>query len=77
MRTRSPDSPHAAFEHRCHVQLLTNGPKVVALAFEVRTPRCAQRLKALELREGVENFFGDAVAEPILILRRAHVGESH
>ena len=70
-----PGSPHAAFEHRRHVQLLADGPKVVALALEGERRRARGDPQTLERRQSVENFLGDAVAEPVLILRGAHVGE--
>ena len=70
-----PRPPHAAFEHRRHVQLLADGPKVSPLPLKRERRRARGDAQALERRQRVENLLGDAVTEPVLILRRAHIGE--
>ena len=67
--------PHAAFEHVRDVERLGNPPHVLVFAAECERRRSCDHLEPGRLCQQVDDLFGEAIAEVVLVLVRTHVGE--
>ena len=66
---------NAAFEQRGHAELPADGLNVGATAPELERRGPGRDAKAVDVREGVDDFFGEPLTEIVLIASWAHVGE--
>ena len=71
----APRSPDAPFEDVGHVESTSDPPDVFVFALE-RKRRCARdHFQSRDMREHVDDFFGESVAEILVIRIAAHVCE--
>src|SRR5262249_46386272 len=66
---------HAAFKNRVHAQSFGNSADVLVLATEGESRSTGDNFERGNLRQQVDDLFGETVAEAILLLVVAHVGE--
>ena len=66
---------HAAFEDRGYVELLRDGGEVQLRSLEAERRRARGHAHAVNLRQDVQQLFGETVREVLLILVRAEIGE--
>src|SRR5215813_9779512 len=66
---------HAALENGAHVQFLSDGAWVDLFVLERETRTSGYDAEVLDLRKGVDDFFGNTVGEVFVLLVRAHVHE--
>ena len=70
-----PGSPHAAFENGGDAQRVGDLANVLGLALEREGRRARGHLQPRDLRQEIDDLLGQAVAEVLVVLVRAHVGE--
>src|SRR6185369_17925783 len=66
---------HTAFEHVRNTERFTDLAQVLRLALERKSRRAPRNLEPWNLRQRVEDFVGDSVAEVIGLRVSAHVDE--
>ncbi len=67
--------PNAALENRLHVQRLAHLLDVDRRALELERRRAGRDAQVLDAPEAVDQLLGDPLAEVVLVLLGAHVGE--
>ena len=65
----------AAFEQRLHVELLSHGADVLALAAKLKGRRACGHAQAIDVRQRVDELVGQTFAEVLLVVIRTHVRE--
>ena len=66
---------NAALEQRGDAELPADGLNIGATAPELKRRGPGRDAKAVDVREGVDDFFGEPLTEIVLIASGAHVGE--
>ena len=70
-----PGAPHAAFEHRAHVQRPGDGPDVLGVAAKRERGGPRRDLQILNPGERVDDLLGESIAEVFILRVGAQVGE--
>jgi hypothetical protein len=68
-------APHTALKHGRDAQFLGDAAQVLAAIAKRERRRAGSDTKPRQLCQRVEDLFGDAVAEPVLVLLGAEIGE--
>src|SRR5579863_10172471 len=68
-------APHAAFKNRLYIQGFCDLPDVLFLPAERKGGGPRRYLQPRYFREQVQDLFGQSVAEVLVLLVRAHIGE--
>ncbi len=68
-------SPYAALQHRCDPQRLGNPADVGVLALERERRRPGNHLQSGNLRQRVDDLFGQPVAKVLVLGIATHIGE--
>src|SRR5438067_462512 len=71
----APRSPHAAFENAAHTECPGDRANILILSPESKRRRAGDDLEAANMRQHVDDLLGQAVAEVLVLLVRAQVGE--
>src|SRR5262245_8884435 len=66
---------YATVEHGLDVECGADLTHVSSLSLELKCRRSCGHAQPMNLRQGVDQFFGHAIAKTLLILRRAHITE--
>jgi len=66
---------HAAFENGAHFEPVANAAQVALLSAKGKSGRTRDYSKLWNLGEGVQNLFGQAIAEVFIFLVAAQIGE--
>src|ERR1700730_15270054 len=75
MRRRLPDFADAAFKNGCYVQAFANGSQIDMLYFERKCGSPRYDTKIRDLRQGIDDLFGNTVCQELIVRIGAHVGE--
>jgi hypothetical protein len=70
-----PDFTHASFQHRRHAELLADLANVYGLALEGKAGATGRNVQPGHLCQNVDDLFGHAIAEVLVLRVGAHVGE--
>src|ERR1700674_1314764 len=71
----SPRFAHASFKNCADVQRFSNRSQINLFAFEREGGSAGHDAKILDLGEGVNDFFGNAICKKLIFWIRTHVGE--